>query len=747
MANNNGKKSYTFHHHRHSWHSGTSSGNVFASISKDGAPGTVSAGDPAGSGTTGGSGYYNSVFPILSDGTKGKHVSSHSRSGSIGRMFTSLTAPLSLHKADHASSSPPGSPPHSLKHCLLGSGGGGGGGGMHAMKNAKIRNKRSSMLMLMSLFLVASVLLLVSPPLTLRSRRRTYDGSGLRAPGRAASGDFTSLQITKYHVSNPKIKWPQAGRIAGAAVSPASASVFDSPEMKMLQIHDMYYGRWEGSFELKEEDDTYSAARNYGTRTGVTFGEQMSRNENWLPPWPKQKHKIAVFTGAYSHIVDGVSLTLNKLVAFLESHGHEVLVIAPVLPGGESAVKDPAGTILPTFSLSVPFRPEYRGSMPLTSSMVRTLDEFEPTIVHIATPDILGMDAMRWIRGYNARRAAADGGDDAEKSAVVPIVCSYHTRFNSYLKYYGLKFVEPVLWAYLKSFYSGCMHVYPPTPEVGNELVEHGLRSDQVRLWPRGVNITHFSPARRSEDFRASIFGRSPAHADGVVGDAENAPLRATATADTAGGPGGVSDDGIIMLFVSRLVLEKGLNVFAETVELILAHDIQVQIVVVGEGPARAELEKRFRGHIKASVGGSISQADDGVGQKTITFLGAKSGLALAEIYASCDFFFFPSLTEGWGNVALEAMASGLPVIGAHATGTTFLVKDNVTGFLSRPNNAYDMFQHVKTMVDDAELRRSMGMKARKWARSFTWDRAFSLLMRHYQEAVDLVNGQEAISE
>ena len=693
-------KKGSFHHHRHSWHSGTTSGgggNVFLNLDAAG------AGAGAAAGETGGNRYYQSVFTVLSgEGAKGKPA--HGRSGSIGRMLSSIAAPLAAHgKADP----PPagGSPPRSyssssLKHYMqLGGGGpgGGGGGGLHAsMRNEKIRSRRRSMLVLMFLFLLASVLLLVSPPLALRRPRGASAGAG----------EFSGLQISRYTVSNPKIKWPRA---AGGPAAPASpASVYDRPEMSMLRITDMFYGRWEGSFELKEEDDAYSAARGYGARAGVSFGEQVSRNENWLPPWPERRHRVAVFTGAYSHIVDGVSLTLNKLVAFLESRGHEVLVLAPVLPGGQSAVREPAGTILPTLSLSVPFRPEYRGSLPLTPSMARALDEFAPTIVHIATPDILGLDAMRWVRGYNRRRAAAA----AEEA---PVVCSYHTRFNAYLRYYNLKFVEPVLWSYLKSFYSGCLHVYPPTPEVGNELVEHGLEPEQVRLWPRGVNITHFSPARRSEEFRATILGGPRPALPGAA----------------APGEGGAGGDGLIMLFVSRLVLEKGLNVFAETVELMIAHEVDVQIVVVGEGPARAELEKRFRGHIRAPGGGA----------GRITFLGAKSGLELAEIYASCDFFFFPSLTEGWGNVALEAMASGLPVVGAHATGTTFLVKDNVTGFLSLPNNALDMFAHVRALVDDAELRRSMAARARKWARSFTWDRAFSLLMRHYEEAVDLANG------
>ena len=239
--------------------------------------------------------------------------------------------------------------------------------------------------------------------------------------------------------------------------------------------------------------------------------------------------------------------------------------------------------------------------------MTRALDDFAPTIAHIATPDILGLDAMRWVHNYNAKLLYS-----GKSSSSVPIVCSYHTRFNAYLKYYGLKIAENLLWAYLRSFYSGCAHVYPPTPEVGNELVQHGLHRDSVRLWPRGVNITLFSPEKRDEDFRSRIL-------DGSGG--ENAE--------------------VILLMVSRLVLEKGLNVFADVVDLIILNKIDnIKVVVVGEGPARSALEKRFKAAISEGVDGSSRR------KPRVTFLGALTGETLAKIYASCDLFLFPSLTE-----------------------------------------------------------------------------------------------------
>ena len=676
---------------------------------------------------TGGGGnnaYGTSNSSSSSSSSTGRAKYAHARSGSLGKMMSSLSLPLPLSRADIAppsNAAPASSPTRSLSTSTLQSlrqynKSGAAVNGMFnaAMKTEKAkRARRRSMLLLVALSILILVVLLLKPGVTrvVVFATRHHNGYGAGDSGGDSFFESDGIRLVNYR----RQQNVPADDLSATKMSRRFTS--DSTEAgqhsSMLDIHTMYYGLWEGSFELKEEDTRYSS------NEGEIHGHEAAENVNWLPPWPEERHRIAVFTGAYSHIVDGVSLTLNKLVAFLESQGHEVLVVAPTLPGGKSAVKNPPGTLLPTLSLAVPFRPEYRGSLPMTPSMANELNTFAPTIVHIATPDILGLDAMRWVHFYNSKMAPTT--TDGKKTAV-PVVCSYHTRFNAYLKYYSLQIAEPVLWKYLQSFYSGCSHVYPPTPEVGNELVEHGILPEQVRLWPRGVNITHFSPTRRSDDFRRSIIG--------VEAD------------DPA------VNEKAIMLFVSRLVLEKGLGVFAETVEMMMRDGVDAHVVVVGEGPARKQLEERFRNTMKhdsttSRRGGgrrapswSYSSSSSSPGT-TVTFLGAMNGVPLAEAYASSDFFFFPSLTEGWGNVALEAMASGLPVIGAHATGTTFLVKTNITGFLAEPDDAASMLSYVKLLVGNEQLRKSMSARARQWATSFTWDRAFSLLMRHYKEAID----------
>ncbi|HUF08244.1 MAG TPA: glycosyltransferase, partial [Rhodothermales bacterium] len=223
--------------------------------------------------------------------------------------------------------------------------------------------------------------------------------------------------------------------------------------------------------------------------------------------------RIALFTGAYNHIADGVSLTLNRLVAFLENADTEVLVFAPTV---RNPPVDHAGTLVPIPSIPVPGRSEYRISLGLPLAARRRLAEFEPTLFHIATPDLLG---------YRALKIAQRWG--------VPAVASYHTHFSSYLKYYGFGSLESAMWKYLANFYRQCEHIYVPSPSMADVLWDHGI-TDGLRLWSRGVDTSRFSPALRSLEWRRAQ---------------------------------GVRDDEVLVSFIGRLVWEKGLRVFADVID------------------------------------------------------------------------------------------------------------------------------------------------------------------------------------
>jgi glycosyltransferase involved in cell wall biosynthesis len=369
--------------------------------------------------------------------------------------------------------------------------------------------------------------------------------------------------------------------------------------------------------------------------------------------------RIALFTGAYNHIADGVSLTLNRLVDFLGHKGAEVRVFAPTIASPALAH---AGKLVAVRSIQAPGRPDYRVSLGLSSDAREVLTEFRPNLFHIATPDFLGVSALK-----TARRTGTT------------VVASYHTHFASYLDYYRLGALEPSTWKYLRWFYNRCRHVYVPTPSMLDVIRSHGISSD-LKLWPRGVESDVFNPRHRSLEWRRER---------------------------------GIADDEAVVTFVSRLVTEKGLDVLTDVARGLAARNVRHRIVIVGDGPERESLGKALPHAI---------------------FEGHRKGANLAMAYASSDVFLFPSETETFGNVTLEAMSSGLPAVVADATGSNALVTDNVTGFLAPPRDSAAFLERVERLVADVDLRRQMGAAARRAAEGYEWSRVLGQIASYYEE-------------
>jgi len=379
--------------------------------------------------------------------------------------------------------------------------------------------------------------------------------------------------------------------------------------------------------------------------------------------------RVALFTGNYNHIADGVSRTLNRAVAYLEKVGASVLVFGPT-------VDDPpmrhAGELVPVPSVAAPGRGEYRVSVRFPRSAQARLEAFAPTLVHIATPDVLGVRALRW-----ARREG------------VPVVSSYHTHFASYLKYYRLHGLEPVVWRYMRWFYGQCEQIYVPSPSMADVLRAHGIQHG-LRIWERGVRTDHYHPRNRDLSWRR---------------------VR------------GLADDDIVVTFISRLVWEKGLSVYVDVVTRLREAGFPIRALIVGEGPARAGLEAQL--------------PDDSV------FTGYLEGEDLARAFACSDVFLFPSDTETFGNVTLEAMASGVPAVCADATGSATLVNHGTTGLLARPRDVDDFFEHTLRLVADAGLRASFGAAARQAAEPYDWDVVLARLHGYYREVLSASDVRE----
>ena len=369
--------------------------------------------------------------------------------------------------------------------------------------------------------------------------------------------------------------------------------------------------------------------------------------------------RIALFTGAYNHIADGVSLTLNRLVAYLEHLGANVRVFAPTK---SPPALQHAGTLVAVPSFAAPGRPDYRVSLGLSRAARSILTEFSPNLFHIATPDLLGLSALR------------TGGRMG-----ITTVASYHTHFASYLDYYRLGSLENATWGYLRWFYGQCRHVYVPTPSMIDVLIAHGV-DNGLKLWPRGVDSSLFSPAKRSVEWRRAR---------------------------------GIADSDTVVLFVSRLVMEKGLSVVIDVAAGLRERQSQHRVVIVGDGPERSNLASAIPGAI---------------------FEGHQKGDDLATAYASSDVFLFPSETETFGNVTLEALSSGLPAVVADATGSNSLVQDGANGFLTTPRASQEFVEHVDRLIRDEALRRRMSEAARNSAIGYEWNRVLGQIAAYYEE-------------
>ncbi|MBI1391386.1 MAG: glycosyltransferase [Alphaproteobacteria bacterium] len=375
------------------------------------------------------------------------------------------------------------------------------------------------------------------------------------------------------------------------------------------------------------------------------------------------KLRVAMFSGNYNFVVDGALRAQNELIGHLNKRGHETLVFAPTT---KTPAYDHQGELVSIPSVALPgSRSEYRLGLGLFGGAKRRVDAFKPTLIHLAAPDLTGFQALK----YGEKRG-------------IPVVASFHTRFDTYPRYYGAAWLEKYVTAYMRNVYGRCVHVYAPSESLCEELAQDGIGKD-VRIWSRGVDSGLFSPAKRDPAWRRSL---------------------------------GFGDDDVVVAFVGRIVLEKGIDVFAEAVGKARAVAPSIKALVVGEGPERARFEANFPGAV---------------------FVGFQGGEALARAYASADVFFNPSITETFGNVTLEAMASGVATVAARAAGTMSIIREGVTGVLVDPAKSADGF--AAALVEIAERRdwrTEMGRAARARSLDFNWEAVVDSLIVNYREAV-----------
>jgi glycosyltransferase involved in cell wall biosynthesis len=350
---------------------------------------------------------------------------------------------------------------------------------------------------------------------------------------------------------------------------------------------------------------------------------------------------IEVVSDTFPGDINGVAMTLGTLCGELRRRGHRVEVLRPGKPQG------PHETGLPWWPL--PGYWEIKVGAPWPGWLRRRWKRERPDAVYIAIESPLG---------YAALRAAGVLG--------IPAIGGFHTRFHDYLETYGFRRFAKRVLTYQRWFHNRLYASLAPSPQIVADLTAAGFR--KVRLLGRGVDTRHFQPSRRSPQLRAE-WGAAP-----------EAP---------------------VVLVTGRVSTEKNIGLALRAFAALRAIEPQAVCIVVGDGPARATLQREH---------------------PEVRFTGYRTGDALAECYASADILLFPSVTETFGNVLLEGMASGLAALAFDHAAAAWHGIDG-QNCLKVPQGDEAAFLRSATRLADPALRAILGCGARSTAETLGWDR------------------------
>ncbi|WP_373490967.1 glycosyltransferase family 4 protein [Parasphingorhabdus sp.] len=371
--------------------------------------------------------------------------------------------------------------------------------------------------------------------------------------------------------------------------------------------------------------------------------------------------RIALYSGNYNFVRDGANQALNRLVDYLLRQGAAVRVYSPTT---DTPAFEPTGDLVSVSSVAFPGRGEYRFPTRISSDVKKDLQRFNPNIMQISSPDRVGHKMVSWARRQN-----------------IPVLASVHTRFETYPRYYNLAFLEPIIEAILRRLYRRCDALVAPSESMAQLLRDQRMNYD-VGIWSRGVDRDIFNSDRHDPEWRRSL---------------------------------GIDGDQPVIGFLGRLVMEKGLDVFSDTIDELHRRKVAHKVLVIGEGPAKQWFVDRNPAAI---------------------FVGFQEGSELGRAVASMDMLFNPSITETFGNVTLEAMACGLPVVAAKATGSQSLVKNNESGKLVRPGAIREFADALQAYCEHDDLRKAHGAAGERRAEEFSWDQINNAVALTYMRLV-----------
>lgn len=380
--------------------------------------------------------------------------------------------------------------------------------------------------------------------------------------------------------------------------------------------------------------------------------------------------RVAIVAESFLPHVNGVSNSVLRILEHLRASGHEAIVIAPGAHGrgpNHPEISHYAGfRIVRVPTIRLPFVDSLPIGLP-TPTVFRTLKEFAPDIVHLASPFALGR-----------------GGGWAARRLKIPRVAVFQTDIAGFAGRYRLGVLQRATWRWICRMHNHCQLTLAPSTETIRQLEAHGV--ENLARWGRGVDTGLFHPDKRSECLRREWIGQRP-QSTTVVG------------------------------YVGRLAAEKGVHRLAT-----LAGRDDIQLVIVGDGPCRGELEAL------------LPQA---------VFCGVLTGADLATAYASFDVFVHPGELETFCQTLQEAQASGVPTIAPRAGGPVDLIDDYVNGRLLAPETFADELVDAVAWVvaqssgTEGEADDSLRGAARAGVEERTWEAVCSQLVDYYRAVLD----------
>ena len=366
-------------------------------------------------------------------------------------------------------------------------------------------------------------------------------------------------------------------------------------------------------------------------------------------PATRPSLRIAVVTETWPPEVNGVAMTLAKLVQGLSHRNHDVQLIRPRQTKSESPLNDASLEEVLMRGMPIPRYPELKLGLPSKKTLVKTWTLRRPDVVHIATEGPLGWSALQ-----------------AAKVLKLPVTSDFRTNFQSYSKHYGVGWLRKPIVAYLRKFHNATACTMVPTRELMRTLSENGFAN--LKVVSRGVDTKLFNISKRDTSLRSSW---------------------------------GATDNTKVLISVGRMAPEKNLDQVLKTYEALKFTGQSFKLVMVGDGPLKEQFQKRF---------------------PEIIFPGMLSQSNLAAYYASSDLFIFPSQTETFGNVTLEALASGIPVLAFDCAAARDWVQTGVNGWLVAENNPEGFAAQAMAVFNTKGLLDQITKSTRQQVVHLDWD-------------------------